>query len=341
MNTLVTTLKNIKEAAMNILDKFSSVEIKADNRISDADRAFCVQHQEAFDKAGPALEKVAEAIVAAKTEQQAILGSDDSEYSYLSPWGVYISSNKFKCDESAVYEMIKKRSERFITEIVNYFQGKYTLELDGDKIKKNLIPAPPKEPKLPWGGYCSMTSEEVDAFKEKLTAHKAEMQKYEDDLRVHPIRYEQIVDEIFVQLSGFSFQERAMNEFLEKCWDAAHNYHGDKENFEIKNDTLRLTGYWCRCRNESWMSEPEWSTGEDLRIILNALVHFDIGQMNRGTEWFPALFRYSTNENVFPINNLMKVKNIKLFKNGRVDIKFKDAVSVLEFVEGYLRKRVG
>lgn len=100
---------------MSILDKFSAVEIKADNRISDADRAFCVRHQEAFDKAGPALEKIAEAIIAAKTEQQAILGGDDSEYSYLSPWGVYISSDGFKCDESAVYEMEKKRSERFIS----------------------------------------------------------------------------------------------------------------------------------------------------------------------------------------------------------------------------------
>lgn len=329
---------------MSILDKFSTVEIKADNRISDADRAFCVRHQEAFDKAGPALGKIAEAIIAAKTEQQAILGSDDSEYSYLSPWGVYISSDGFKCDESAVYEMMKKRSKRFITEIVNYFQSKYTLELDGDKITESLIPAPPKEPELPWDGYRSMTDEEVDAFKEKLSAHKSELQKYEDNLRAHPLRYEQIVDEIFVQLGGFSFQERAMNEFLKKCWDAAHtqrwNESQPRENFEIKNDTLRLTGYWCRCRNESWMSEPEWSTGEDLRIILNALVHFDIGQLNRGTEWFPELFRYSTKENIFHINNLEKVKQIKLFKNGRVDIKFRDAVSVQEFVETYLRKQI-
>lgn len=324
---------------MSILDKFSSVEIKADNRISDDDRAFCVRHQEAFDKAGPALDKIADAMIAAKTEQQSILGSDDSEYSYLSTWGVYISSDRFKCDESAVYEMEKKRGERFITEIVDYFQRKYTLELDRDKVKDRLIPAPPKGPELPWGGYRSMTDEEVDVFKEKLSAHKAELQKYENDLRANSLRYEQIVDEIFVQLGGFSFQERAMNEFLKKCWDTAHNYHGDKENFEIKNDTLRLTGYWCRCRNERWMSEPEWSTDEDLRIILNALVHFDIGQLNRGAEWFPKLFRYSTKENIFPISNLEKVKQIKLFKNGRVDIKFKDAVSCQEFVENYLRRQ--
>ena len=296
---------------MGIMDKFSAVEIKADNRISDADRAFCVRHQQAFDAAGPALDKIAEAISAAKTEQRAILGGDDSKYSYLSPWGIYISNDVFKCDEESVYEVMKKRNGRFITQIVDYFKSVYTLELDSQIIK------------------------------EKLAAHKAERKKYEDGLRTNPIRYEQVVDEIFVQLGGFSFQERAMNEFLHKCWTAAHRYHSDEAEFEIKNDTLRLTGYWCHCKDESWRSHPEWEPADCLKVILDALVHFDIGQLNRGAEWFPELFRYSTEKNVFPINNLMKVRNIKLFKNGRVDIKFRDAVTVQEFVENYLRKQIG
>ena len=40
---------------MSLLNKFASVEIKADNRISEEDKAFCLRHQEAFDKSGPAL----------------------------------------------------------------------------------------------------------------------------------------------------------------------------------------------------------------------------------------------------------------------------------------------
>ena len=36
---------------MNLLDKFAAVEIKADNRISEADRTFCVRRQEAYNKA--------------------------------------------------------------------------------------------------------------------------------------------------------------------------------------------------------------------------------------------------------------------------------------------------
>lgn len=325
---------------MNILDKFSSVEIKADNRISDDDRAFCARHQEAFDKSGPALKRIAEAITEIKTEQKSILGDDGSEYSYLSNWGAYISDDEFKCDEDSVYKVLQKRIERFVTNIVDYFHRKYILELDADKIKEHLIPAPPKAPDLPYGGYRSMTDEEVDAYKEKLEEYEVEKQKYEASLYTFPLRYEQIVDEIFVQLGGFSFQERAMNEFLAKCWKAVHNRWDHAERFEIKNDTLKLDGF-CWYDSNRWMTNPipEYKPSEGLRIVLNSLVHFDIGQLNRGAEWFPELFYYSTKENIFPVNNLGKVKQIRLFKNGRVDIKFKDAVSCQEFVENYLRKK--
>ena len=47
---------------MSLMEKFSAVEIKADNRISEDDKAFCLRQQEAFDKAGLALQKVAEAM---------------------------------------------------------------------------------------------------------------------------------------------------------------------------------------------------------------------------------------------------------------------------------------
>lgn len=47
---------------MSLLNKFASVEIKADNRISEEDKAFCLRHQDAFDKSGPALQKIANVI---------------------------------------------------------------------------------------------------------------------------------------------------------------------------------------------------------------------------------------------------------------------------------------
>ena len=51
---------------MSLMDKFSTVEIKADNRISEEDKEFCVRNQNAFDKSGPALQKIADLMIAAK-----------------------------------------------------------------------------------------------------------------------------------------------------------------------------------------------------------------------------------------------------------------------------------
>lgn len=111
---------------MGILEKFSAVEIKADSRISEEDKTFCTCQQEAFDKSGPALQKIADVISATRSEQFSILGGKNERYFHLPPWGIYIASDGFRCDESYVYEMMGMRNTRLIHQIVSYFQDKYT-----------------------------------------------------------------------------------------------------------------------------------------------------------------------------------------------------------------------
>lgn len=320
---------------MSLMEKFSAVEIKADNRISADDKAFCLRQQEAFDKAGPALQKVAEAMAAAKAEQAGILTADEDFIDR------YVGGD---CDVDGVYDTMKKRNRTFISTVVNYFSRKYSVELDEHEIEKHLIPTGPKEPNLPWGGYRSMSEDEIASYRQVLDAYKVEKDKFEQSLRTLPLRYEQVVDEIFVQLGGFSFQERAMNEFLRLCWDTSHhrNWRSDQyeEEFEIKNDVLRLTGSWVYCDENKWMSNPvpEYKPSQSLTTILDALVHYEVGKFKGGAQWFPELFKYDTQENQFEIAYMSKIKNIKLFKNGRVDIKFRSAAFVQEFVEQYLRR---
>lgn len=135
-----------------------------------------------------------------------------------------------------------------------------------------------------------------------------------------------------------------MNEFLRLCWDASHhrNWSSDPyvEEFEIKNDVLRLTGSWVYCDENKWMRSPvpEYKPSESLKTILNALAHYETGKFKDGANWFPELFKYDTKESQFEIAYMSKVKNIKLFKNGRVDIKFRSAAFVQEFVGQYLRR---
>lgn len=320
---------------MSLMEKFSAVEIKADNRISEDDKAFCLRQQAAFDKSGPALQKIADMMTAANEEQSSIL---DANEDYLSR---YLVGDGFRCEAGYVLDAMKGRNRTFISAVVNYFSRKYNVELDEREIEERLIPTGPKEPNLPWGGYRNMSEDEIASYREELDTYKVEKEKFEQSLRVLPLRYERVVDEIFVQLGGFSFQEKAMNEFLSRTWNCCHStYRDNAEEFEIKNDTLKLTGYWCRCKDDSWRSHDEWESTDSLKTLLNALAWYECGRMDEGNLWFPELFRYDTERNFFETSNMEKVKSVKLFKNGRVDIKFRSVAYVQEFVETCLRRKV-
>lgn len=320
---------------MSLMEKFSAVEIKADNRISEDDKVFCLRQQAAFDKSGPALQKIADMMTAANEEQSSIL---DANEDYLSR---YLVGDGFRCEASYVLDAMKGRNRTFISAVVNYFSRKYNVELDEREIEEHLIPTGPKEPNLPWGGYRNMSEDEIASYREELDTYKVEKEKFEQSLRVLPLRYERVVDEIFVQLGGFSFQEKAMNEFLSRTWNCCHStYRDNAEEFEVKNDTLKLTGYWCRCKDDSWRSHDEWKSTDSLKTLLNALAWYECGRMDEGNLWFPELFRYDTERNFFETYNMEKVKSVKLFKNGRVDIKFRSVAYVQEFVETCLRRKV-
>ncbi len=329
---------------MSLMDKFSAVEIKADNRISEEDKVFCQRQQEAFDKSGPALERLADLFDEMVAEQRGILAADGGEF-----FNPYMHTDGFHFGSDDARRAMEARNEAFIDRLVNYFARTYSVELSAYEIKKHLIPGKPSDDFVDVRRYRSwndMTEEEQADFKKKCAEHKKLMEQHTYLIRHLPLRYEQIVDEIITQLGGFSFQERAMNEMLARCWKAGHreDWRTNKtvEEFEVKNDTLKLLdiGYWCTCRDDSWRSYPEWSASDGLKHVLEAVAHFQCGRMNEGHLWFPELFKYDTRENVFPINNMEKVKNIKLFKNGRVDIKFSSAAYAQEFVENYLRRYV-
>lgn len=100
---------------MNLLNKFASVEIKADNRISEDDKAFCLRQQEAFDKSGPALDAIAKQMEAVMKEQESILGVGEENHA-----GRYVNGDGFSCNAGFAYGAMKQRNKTFITVIVEY-----------------------------------------------------------------------------------------------------------------------------------------------------------------------------------------------------------------------------
>lgn len=306
---------------MSVLDKFSGVEIKADRRISEQDKLFCQKNQEAYNKSGEGLKRLAKKVSEIEAEQELLLREPGASDFYSPYTGGYNSGFSV----SKIYDVLQSRHRTFIQRLVEYFQRTYHVELDSHEIIEHLLPERPT---------CGLFDARVEEFN-----------LWDEKMNNLSLRYEVIIDEIFTQLGGFSFTERAMNELLENCWDATHGRvygkEGIQEKFEIKKSTLRLTGYFCHCNDESWRSNPAWKPNDSLRTVLKAISHFESGLMNDEAEYFSPFFRYDVEINEFEYPYLQKIKSIKLFKNGRVDIHFSDPTTLYEFVEKYLRNPVG
>lgn len=58
---------------MSLLDKFNSIEVKADTRISECDREFCMVYHEAYVKGRAALKSLRQSVEEYLNEQQSII----------------------------------------------------------------------------------------------------------------------------------------------------------------------------------------------------------------------------------------------------------------------------
>lgn len=321
---------------MNLLDKFAAVEIKADNRISESDRQFCQRRQEAYDKAGERLRAIANLMKEMEEEQKSILGNDE--------WRIYgftYDSGHSVTSDDAIHA-IHHRHKSFITGIVAHFSRTYSVKLDAYEICEHIIPKEPARPDHYHFGWRTLTDEEIEKARIESDAYAEKLAAYNDTITNLSLRYEAVVDEVFAQLGGFSFTEKALNELKEKCYSAVHHHdwrtNGEVEDFEIKKDTLQLTRYSCHF-DPGW-STPRWSITDETKRILDAIAHYEYGNFDYGSRAFSGLFEWNIETNFFQYSWMEKMRSVKLFKNGRVDIKFASAAAVNEFVNNYLRVKV-
>lgn len=149
------------------------------------------------------------------------------------------------------------------------------------------------------------------------------------------IDYITIVDEIYIQLGGFNFKEKAVNEIKEAMIHAT----AEREGCKVKIKGHRLSFNYSSLITESNI----WGITMDRQkalIIFNALTHFDTG--NTHAHWMLTnyYFRKGDEDNgssLFEKHEIAftKVKAIKLFKNCRVDIEFRSGEAALQFAKEY------
>ncbi|MGG1650453.1 hypothetical protein ABHN03_16745 [Paenibacillus sp. NRS-1775] len=146
------------------------------------------------------------------------------------------------------------------------------------------------------------------------------------------VTFQEIVDDIFVQLDGFSFNEKAEKEIKDATKEMFK--HGDK--ITIKNNKLVLDGYFAHF-DSIW---KEYRLSEKVEKIFKSLQLFDSGSLTNNEELKLKYCGYSNSSKLdnydrYTPNTLINVKSIKFFKNGKMEIEFNTHQQAQAFATEY------
>ncbi len=163
---------------MGLLDKLEQVEIKVDSRLPEDDLMFCETQQQAYDESCRALREIRQQWKKAIQAQRDLLGiGQDGSLPYF--------GSNYRFGITDLNRELEKFHSRFISELTQHFNEKYSVTISTDAIKEHLIPAEPDPYR------CDMdTSKEYHRNLRALSLH------YEAAPRIDRQTVEQLVREI-------------------------------------------------------------------------------------------------------------------------------------------------
>jgi len=151
------------------------------------------------------------------------------------------------------------------------------------------------------------------------------------------ISYTIILDEIFEQLGGLSFKEKAVEEIKAASRSIIYN----KSNLHIAKNKLSIIDcvYW----DSGFLDDNKSIRYDDRRVrpLFLALSHFMNGsvemiyrlgeiyqQLNRGSSYYDIFSKYEI--------GIYNVESLKMFKNGKIEIVFSEHENAEAFKNEYL-----
>ncbi len=296
---------------MDLLTKFENIEMKADTRISEADRIFCKAHQAAYDNARASLPELGFIWDDMLGQQKELLApTGTSTETYLATY------DGLKLSDYAIRQQLHSLHPRFICQIVSYFSRIYHFSINTDDIVYNLVPQEPG-----------------DRWREN---YKEQVENYTKELDKLSLHYTAVLEQIFLQTGGRAFYEQALHELKDKCHQASWNADTGSPRFELKKSTMQLTGHACSFRD--WYSGNEWSLADRTNDILQGIAHFETDSFESIPDsLLKILNRYDSPENPYEFPDCEKIQSLRMFKNGRVDLKFTSEAHASQFIEDYTK----
>ena len=298
---------------MDILSKFSTVEVKPIQRITDTEQKYCAAQQRAYEAAKVVLSKLKLFWEDALQTQEQILSETETANNY------YLTDyDTLNISEEKIQSQYDQLHISFIQRLIYYFNHLYNISLSYTDIADKLIPQAPK--------YNSPYEKKEERYLKEYEIYKTKLSKLS-------LTADSILEEIFSQMDGRGLAEQALFELKSRCHDAAWSSYHKTPNYKLQKDVLRFTEY--ACSHSSYSSSP-WELCNGLKNILRGIAHFETDTFSYIPGEILRLLAYSYPYDLTTFTDCQKVKQLKMFKNGRVDIKFENADLAKEFAENYL-----
>lgn len=295
---------------MDLLQKFLDVEVKDDTRITEADKDFCKAHQAAYDNAKSTLSELKYFWEDMVSNQGNLLSSIEQ-----SPTLYLLNGNELRISSEKINEQIKATHSVFINQIIYHFNKTYRISISTYEVTTALLPKQP----------------EVNRHFDELEKWKA----YENEMLELSLHYTDILEQIFIRLDGRNLQEQAMHELLEKCHEAAWNSHHKTPGYVRKKAVIQFSDY--ACSYTARYSYEAWELTQKMKHILQGIAHYETGSFSLIPATISSIIgSYDLKGDFFEFPTCEKVQSIKLYKNGRVDIRFATEEYAQKFTEKYL-----
>lgn len=153
------------------------------------------------------------------------------------------------------------------------------------------------------------------------------------------LHYSDIVEEIFEQLGGLSFQEKAAKEIKDNLKISCRRGCSDENKVIVKNKKVIINGFvWATKCSIFQRWEIGYNSRDTLVILFKALSHYESGSfaIAHSYEMFLKLTQ-DHRDSVFDRYELgyNKVEAIRVYKNGKTEIEFSTGEQAQIFAKDY------
>ena len=236
----------------------------------------------------------------------------DGEQAYT-----YYLGNDRNLKATCFRDELERLHEHFINRLTSYFAHTYSVDLSAQSITERLLPSNNSK-----GIFEREKAEEAEA-----AYHKA--------MRELALRYTDVLDQIFIQLGGRSFQEKAFWELQQRCCSAVWNTYKNEPQYVQQKDIIHFYCHFCSC-DADW-TPPRWSMTDRAKSVLWGVVHFETGSYTMVPAVLSDFFSYrDVRQACTAFHGYSKLRQIRLFKNGRMDIRFASSALAEQFIDIYL-----